>query len=127
MFEIEVKGTFDAAHRVAGYPGKCSRLHGHSWVVEVRVAGRQLNDLGFLVDFSELNQTLKDILAQLDHQNLNELAMFQSINPTAESIARYIYLQMANSPLLQQSQAVLDSVCVWESPHSCVRYRNESP
>ncbi len=127
MFEIEVKGTFDAAHKVVGYQGKCARLHGHSWVVEVRVAGQQLNELGFLVDFSELNQTLKDILTQLDHQDLNELPMFQSVNPTAENIARFIYGQLVETPLLQRSRAVLDSVCVWESAHSCVRYRNESP
>ena len=100
MFEIEVKGTFDAAHRVMGYRGKCARLHGHSWTVEVRVAGRQLDEMGILVDFSELNQTLKGILAQLDHQNLNELPMFQCVNPTAESIARYIYEQMEKSHLL---------------------------
>ena len=52
MFEIKVKGEFDAAHRVAGYPGKCDRLHGHSWTVELSVTGQQLDELGMLVDES---------------------------------------------------------------------------
>jgi len=122
MFELEVRGTFDAAHQVNGYPGKCARLHGHSWTVEACVAGSQLNELGILVDFSELNHLLKEILSQLDHQNLNELPMFRDTNPTAENIAKYVYDQLAASQLLAQSEASLDSVCVWESAHSCVRY-----
>ncbi|MBO6236691.1 MAG: 6-carboxytetrahydropterin synthase, partial [Schwartzia sp.] len=37
MFELEVKCTFDAAHRVEGYPGKCDRLHGHTWTIAAKV------------------------------------------------------------------------------------------
>ena len=51
MFEIKVSAEFEAAHRVAGYPGKCDRLHGHSWVVEASVIGSKLDNLGMLVDF----------------------------------------------------------------------------
>ena len=120
---MEVKGTFDAAHRVVGYPGKCERLHGHTWTVEVRVTGRALDNLGMLVDFRALNQALKETLAPLDHQNLNELPAFRDLNPTAENIAKYIYQALRDTPLLKDAPAVLDSVGVWESAHSCARYR----
>ena len=46
MYTLKVEGAFEAAHRVAGYPGKCDRLHGHNWVVEAVVKGKELDELG---------------------------------------------------------------------------------
>lgn len=40
MYTLKVEGAFEAAHMVNGYPGKCARLHGHNWVVEAVVKGR---------------------------------------------------------------------------------------
>ena len=59
MYELEVFDTFDAAHRVVGYPGKCDRLHGHTWKVAVHVAGTELDSIGMLVDFKKLKEILK--------------------------------------------------------------------
>ena len=124
MFEIRVKEAFEAAHRVAGYPGKCDRLHGHSWVVEVMIRGEELDRLGMLIDFKAVRGVLKGILDSLDHQYLNELPAFsEGKNPTAEHLAEYIYGELENSGLLQNNpNAVLAAVTVWESPHSCVSY-----
>ena len=124
MFEIKVKGEFDAAHRVAGYPGKCDRLHGHSWTVELSVTGCQLDELGMLADFKVVRGTLMKLLDTMDHQYLNELPCFQGINPTAENIAQFIYRALVKEPVFSQA-ARLQSVCVWESPHSSVTYREE--
>lgn len=126
MFELEVKCTFDAAHRVEGYPGKCDRLHGHTWTVAAKVQGRQLDELGMLVDFKVLNQTLKDVAAGLDHQWLNELPAFAGVNPTAENIAQYVYRAMAESEIIQKGNVRLAEVLVWESAHSVVRYFEEA-
>ena len=124
MFEIRVKEEFEAAHRIAGYPGKCDRLHGHSWVVEAVVQGRELDSLGMLVDFKAVKGTLKEILDGLDHRYLNEMEPFASgLNPTAEQLAKYIYEKMAESELFaKQETANLSAVSVWESPHSSVTY-----
>ena len=62
MFEIHVSAEFEAAHRVAGYPGKCDRLHGHSWTVEAVVAGDKLDELGMLVDFKLVKGKLRELL-----------------------------------------------------------------
>ncbi len=127
MFEIKVKAEFEAAHRVTGYPGKCDRLHGHSWVVEAQVRGRKLDSLGMLVDFKSVKKLLKGVLDQMDHQFLNELEPFSSgLNPTAEHLAEHIYRSMAENALFTGSDGVfLAAVTVWESPRSCVTYYPE--
>ena len=128
MFELEVKCTFDAAHRVEGYPGKCDRLHGHTWTIAAKVQGKELDKLGMLVDFKLLNQTLKDVAASLDHQWLNELPAFAGMNPTAENIAQYVYREMGKSEIFRKDAVRLvrlAEVLVWESAHSAVRYFEE--
>lgn len=122
MFRIQVKEEFEAAHRIEGYPGKCSRLHGHSWTVEAVVVGKKLDELGMLVDFKLVRKELKDILDRMDHQYLNEMQPFlDGCNPTAENMAKYIYEQLAQNDIFREGIG-LQSICVWESPHSCVSY-----
>ncbi len=125
VFELEVKCTFDAAHRVEGYPGKCDRLHGHTWTIAAKVQGRQLDELGMLVDFKLLNKTLNDVAAGLDHQCLNELPAFAGKNPTAENIAQYVYRELHGHPIFSGGSVRLAEVLVWESAHSAVRYYEE--
>ena len=126
MFELEVKCTFDAAHRVEGYPGKCDRLHGHTWTIAAKVQGKQLDSLGMLVDFKLLNQALKDVAATLDHQWLNELPVFAGKNPTAENIAQYVFQSLGAHEIFRQGKVRLAEVLVWESAHSAVRYFEEA-
>ena len=54
MFELVVNGAFEAAHRLVDYPGKCNRLHGHSWTVEMSVSGDKLDNIGMVADFNTL-------------------------------------------------------------------------
>lgn len=125
MFEIKVEAEFEAAHRIAGYPGKCDRLHGHSWTVQARAVGHELDELGMLVDFKKIKGALRALLETLDHQFLNELPPFSAgLNPTAENIARYIYESLEQEPSLQ-GKARLKAVEVWESPKSSVVYSKD--
>ena len=122
MFKLQVKEEFEAAHRIAGYPGKCNRLHGHSWTVEATVTGNTLDSLGMLVDFKVVRRELRAVLDAMDHQYLNEMPPFaDGIQPTAENIAKYFYERLEASDIFGRD-AHLQSVCVWESPHSCVAY-----
>ena len=50
-YELTVKGHFDAAHHLYGYPGECKNLHGHTWDVEVTVAATELDEIGIVYDF----------------------------------------------------------------------------
>ena len=121
MFELRVKANFEAAHKLVDYPGKCSRLHGHNWNVEAVIKGRELDRLGMLVDFKTIKQELNAVIDSLDHQYLNELAVFSSISPTAENIARYIFTELSCCDIFP-SDVKLVAISVWESPYSCVTY-----
>ena len=125
MFEIKVSAEFEAAHRIAGYKGKCDRLHGHSWTVEAAVTGTRLDELGLLVEFKLVKGRLRELLETLDHMFLNDLEPFSAgINPTAENIAKYIYSEMAKAEFLTED-IKLKHIQVWESPKSSVIYTED--
>lgn len=122
MYELLVKVDFEAAHRVVDYPGKCNRMHGHNWTIDVTVFGTELNELGFLVDFKDLKAAIDElVISKLDHYYLNDLDAFKTMNPTAENMARFIYQELKKSELFH-STVTLKSVRVWESPKSAVLY-----
>ena len=125
MYTLKVEGAFEAAHNLNGYPGKCAHLHGHNWVVEAVVKGRELDELGMLVDFKDIKQTLKDILERFDHHYLNELAPFKDgVNPTAENLARIIFEELAGNEIFKRD-SVLAAITVFESPKSSVTYTKD--
>ena len=125
MYTLKVEGAFEAAHHINDYPGKCARLHGHNWVVEAVVKGRELDELGMLVDFKDIKQTLKDTLERFDHRYLNELAPFKDgVNPTAENLARIIFEELAGNEIFKRD-SVLAAITVFESPKSSVTYTKD--
>ncbi|MBR3747799.1 MAG: 6-carboxytetrahydropterin synthase QueD [Selenomonadaceae bacterium] len=121
MYEISVRAAFEAAHFIDGYDGKCSRLHGHNWIVEAIVRGDKLDSLVMLIDFKILKAELNKILDEFDHKFLNDLESFTTENPTAENIARKIFRKLAASEIFSESTK-LHAVKVQETPHSCVTY-----
>jgi 6-pyruvoyltetrahydropterin/6-carboxytetrahydropterin synthase len=89
--DLSVDARFSAAHALRGYPGDCSRLHGHNWAVRVWVRCRDLDGTGTGIDCRLLGEHLRAALEELDHCHLNDLAPFRETNPSAENIARYLY------------------------------------
>ena len=124
MFELTINVNFEAAHYINNYPGKCSRLHGHNWKVEVNIYGNKLDELGMLIDFHDLKAAVNKIMLTLDHYCLNEIEPFCRINPTAENIAKYIYEQLIETVEFDQN-VKLRSVRVWESLNSAAAYSQE--
>jgi 6-pyruvoyltetrahydropterin/6-carboxytetrahydropterin synthase len=82
---------FEAAHRLPKVPPshKCARLHGHSFRVELAVAGPVDEDTGWFIDFQRLFDAWKPLQEQLDHHYLNEVRGLE--NPTSEVLARWIW------------------------------------
>jgi len=91
MYELMINARFSAAHNLRNYGGKCERLHGHNWKVEVFVRADTLGKDGMVLDFRILREETDKVLEALDHQYLNDLSHFQEEEPSSENIARYIY------------------------------------
>lgn len=125
MYTLKVEGAFEAAHRVVDYPGKCDRLHGHNWKVEAIVKGKELDELGMLVDFKVVKNALKEVLDRFDHRYLNELKPFSDgLNPTAENLARIIFEELAPSKAFVRDSH-LYAITVYETPNSSVTYTKD--
>ena len=120
MYELTVKGHFDAAHALRGYPGECCKLHGHTWDIEVTVAAEQLDEIGIVYDFKLLKEDLARVLDAYDHAYLNEVAPFIELSPTAENLARVIYERLAETV---DKRVRVTEVVVWESPVAKLVYR----
>ena len=123
LFEIRVRTHFSAAHHLRGYPGACANPHGHNWEIEVAMRGRTLDRTGFLIDFQDVRRGVRDVLAQLDHADLNVLPDFAAENPTSEHIARHLYRALARR--LDGAGRRVCRVTVCETPGAQASYTEE--
>jgi 6-pyruvoyltetrahydropterin/6-carboxytetrahydropterin synthase len=111
--QIRKHFRFEAAHVLPFHPGKCARMHGHSYRLEVAVRGPIQSDgpaRGMIEDFDTIKQIVRrEAIDVLDHQNLNDLIE----NPTAEHIVMWIWKR------LQPHLSGLDELVLWETANSC--------
>lgn len=117
MYSVRVESDFAAAHHLAHYHGKCERLHGHNYRVRVWARGAELGEGGMLLDFGVLKGALREVLAELDHADLNAVPEFAD-DPSAERIARYIHSRLGE----RLPGAPISAVDVYETPTSMARY-----
>jgi 6-pyruvoyltetrahydropterin/6-carboxytetrahydropterin synthase len=120
MYEVKIVTQFAAAHRLENFNGKCESLHGHNWKVEVFLGGQDLNGTGLLMDFGVVKARTKEVLEEIDHKYLNELAAFQDRNPSSENLACYLYERLG--AILNSDRVKVRRVNVWESDTSCASY-----
>ena len=89
IWRLTVRDEISAGHALRHYEGKCERLHGHNFAVELTVEGDKLTEnVELLLDFKVLKRALKEELAALDHQIINEVPPFDRLNPSSENISR---------------------------------------
>ncbi|SFG22823.1 6-pyruvoyltetrahydropterin/6-carboxytetrahydropterin synthase [Lachnospiraceae bacterium C7] len=131
MYTVRTESSFDAAHFLARYNGKCRNLHGHRWRVQVEVKGTELKD-GMVVDFTDIKKELKELCDNLDHSliieenSLKESTLnalrdedfkinIVDFRPTAENFSKYFYdkLKVNND---------VSKVSVYETPNNCATY-----
>lgn len=104
--------TFDSAHWLNDYNGPCSRLHGHTYKLEVTLVASELEN-GMVTDFGELKSLVtRRIINVLDHQCLNDVLGFQT---TAENMAGWIADELI--PFLAKG-VYLSKIRLWETPTS---------
>jgi len=109
--------TFESAHFLPCFPEglKCRRMHGHSFKIDVVVAGEVDPEKGYLIDFAEVKAATSPVELALDHRVLNEIAGLE--NPTAEMLSKWIWDQLIGA------LPMLDCVRVHETCTSSAEYR----
>lgn len=104
---------------------KCENLHGHNWKIEVRVAGKSLDQGGVLVDFGLIKKHVAGVMQQLDHKFLNEVPFFSEQKPpSSENIALYVARELENR--LDKIPVTVTRVSAWESEDACATYINST-
>ncbi len=121
MYELTIEDYFAAAHQLRNYNGKCERLHGHNWKVQVSIISNKLNDIGICMDFKDLKKITREVLDNLEHTFLNELFPFTEINPSSENIAKWIY-ENIKKKIEDIEDVQMAGVTVWESDTASATY-----
>ncbi len=109
-WELIVKDTFSSAHFLEHYKGKCEKMHGHTFEIEVCLDVSKLDKSGIAIDFTEIKAYLKELLP--DHKVLNNEFDF---SPSAENLSRYFYHKIGE-------KYPVASVMIWESANAGARY-----
>jgi 6-pyruvoyltetrahydropterin/6-carboxytetrahydropterin synthase len=108
---------FDAAHNLIKYHGKCERLHGHTYRMDVTVQGVP-DEEGMVVDFKDLKDIVnKQVISRLDHSYINEIIE----QPTAEYIALWVWEQLNEN--LRTDHYTLYEIKIFETETSFITYR----
>lgn len=119
MFELMVEASFSAAHQLRHYGGKCEKLHGHNWKVQIHVLAQRLNEIDIAIDFNDLRGLLQECIAPLDHAFLNDVFPFTEKNPSCENIAKWVHDNLRKKI---NDEVHLSAVTVWESDNVSATY-----
>ena len=125
MYQLTKSVQFDAAHQLRDYPGKCANVHGHTYKLDVCVAGEKLSEIGMLYDFYDMKKLIQGVVDQLDHHFINEITPYDEINPTAENMAYQIYQTLRHQLKAQNPLLHLKHVQVWETPTCSATYSED--
>ncbi|OFV89537.1 MAG: 6-carboxytetrahydropterin synthase QueD [Acidobacteria bacterium RBG_16_68_9] len=123
MFEVSKSFRFEASHVLPDHSGKCSRLHGHSWIATVTMRGYELHQSGsqrgMLVDFGIIKKYMEPIVdGVLDHHHLNDTL---PVYPTSENVAGWLWGEL-RSRLPVGLREALVSIRVEETCTSACTY-----
>lgn len=133
MFTVTTEQSFDSAHFLSGYNGKCKNIHGHRWTIIVEVGKGQLDSSSMVVDFTHLKKDLKEMADYLDHSLIIETGTLKPVTyqalqeedfriievpfrPTAECFAKYFFDCMT-----EKGYSVIRTK-VYETPNNCATY-----
>ena len=140
MYKLKTNASFDSAHFLAGYQGKCANIHGHHRVVEVTISGDELQETGtqrgMLIDFGDMKKAVRALTDIYDHALIYESGSLRiktvdalleegfrlieiPYRPTAENFARMFFQK------LKEQGLHAESVTVYETPDNCAVYEEK--
>jgi 6-pyruvoyltetrahydropterin/6-carboxytetrahydropterin synthase len=141
MYYLKSEQSFEAAHILAGYEGKCRNIHGHRWRVIIEVKSLTLQTKkqlkGMIVDFAQLKEDIKEEVDFLDHaliieRNTLKISTYEALKeegfriieldfrPTAERLSKYFYDRLASKGYQ------VKSATIYETPDNCASYEEDS-
>lgn len=137
MYRLKTSATFDSAHFLAGYEGKCANIHGHCWRLEVEISGEGVQEegtkRGMLIDFGDLKKAVRGLADSFDHTLIYEKDSLRpatiealkaegfsltevGFRPTAENFAKHFF------ELLTEQGLKVSKVTVYETADNCAEY-----
>ncbi|MGN0600099.1 MAG: 6-carboxytetrahydropterin synthase QueD [Oscillospiraceae bacterium] len=137
MYILKTEASFDSAHFLSGYSGKCSNLHGHRWKIEIEIESEELVSdgqcRGMIVDFGDLKSDLKELADSFDHAFIYEKGSLKAatidalkaesfrlieveFRPTAENFSKYFY------DIMLDKGYNVRTLTVYETPNNCASY-----
>ena len=120
MLTVTKRFQFEAAHYLPGYDGDCSRIHGHSYKLEVTVQKVSPLDSDMIIDFKELSRIVKDfVIKRWDHVLLNSLQEFKEERPTAENMVVMVYKILIEE---FSDEISIARIRLWETENSYAEY-----
>lgn len=119
-YELMVQDFISSAHYLRHYKGKCEKLHGHNWKIQIFVKVNKLDKIGLGIDFTKLKKIIHKELNKLDHAFINEHPYFKKVNPSSENIAKFLFDTVSKK--LNGNNVKLYKVTVWESEKTCASY-----
>src|SRR5438270_11528719 len=120
MFEVTYETTFCATHRLTRGGEPIEPIHGHDWRVEVAAAGGELDELGVVLDFERLKETVGAVAARFHYRDLNDHQDLRGTRPSAGVVARHFLRQVRRG--LRAEGRRLRRVRVWEGPGCSAAY-----
>ena len=118
-YTLRVTARFEAAHHLTSYKGAPEPVHGHSWQVEAMLETAELDAEGMAWDFVEVQGALRDLVARLDHREINTVPPFDRVSPTTERIAAWLFAELKD----RLPGAPLAAVTLWEGPVCSATFR----
>ena len=139
MYLLKTAATFDSAHFLSGYNGKCANIHGHTWKLEVAISSQELKETGekrgMVIDFSDFKKAVRELASRFDHTLIYEKGSLKPstvdslksegfslkevpFRPTAENFARHFYKALAEKLPVRR-------VTVYETPDNCAEYEED--
>lgn len=138
MYFLKIEHSFDSAHFLNGYQGKCGNIHGHRWKVEVEIKSEKLQEegmfSGMIVDFSDLKRDVKCIIDYYDHALIIEKKSMKKktleclkedgfklievdFRPTAENFAYHFF------KCIEDKGYKVHRITVYETPNNSATYQ----
>ena len=124
MYTVAIQMKFIAQHYLIGGDwGAENELHSHHYIVELRLAGEELDQHGYLVDIVDIEATLLRVIDKYQDQTLNQLPEFEGLNPSIEHFSRILCLELDQRIQAENIRAL--TVVLWENDIAWASFRHE--